>query len=228
MIWIIYDSNTLIIQSTHETEPVPEPGFSTAGVDYNFPPGQDCRNYKYEDPDVVIRTDQELEDELDPTSQYVDHYKGRVYVRRGRWYGLNVTYGEGYYNANYQYGRQSYGSLPSLEYWKGVGSIPDKAGTLKRICISFSRASNSIDNLQLFVNKMSKTSGSSTVQNKTLIHEDTKAKGHSISSNRPYYIELVINEPVTEKDVIMILFNSSSNSNSTRFLYACEIKYIYE
>ena len=228
MIWIIYDNTTLVIQSKHETEPTPEPGFSAVEVDYNFPPGQDVRNYMYDDPDVVIRTDEELEEELDPTSQYVDHYKGRIYVRKGRWYGLNPTYGEGYYNANYQYGRDDFDELPSLEYWKGVGSIPDKAGTLKRICISFARSSNNIDNLQLFVNKMTKTSGSPSVVNKTLIHEDTKAKGHNISSGRPYYIELVINEPVTERDVIMLLVNSSSNKTSTRYLYACEIKYIYE
>lgn len=167
-------------------------------------------------------------EKVELSDSYVDVYKGLIYVRKDRWYGLNISFGEGYERMNYNYSSRDYDDLPSLTYYHGVGSIPNKKGRLRKIVLCIARVSSTIDNLQLYVNKMTKTSGSSNVTNKTLLHENTSEQGHYLQSARPYFIELDFDEEVDTNDVIQILFNSSSSSSSTRYLYSTEIKFYYE
>ena len=60
MVWIVYLLDTLIIQSVSDTEPSVGPGEGKAQVTYQFPLGQSLSNYKYIDPNVVVRSDAEL------------------------------------------------------------------------------------------------------------------------------------------------------------------------
>lgn len=227
--WIIYDENTLVLKSKYTNEPSINSGELKVDVgNYNFIPGQSLQNFKYEGGSIVERTEEEIVTQETQQDQYTDYYKGLLYIKKRRWYGININYGEGYERANYNYGSRDYDELPSLSYFHGVGSHPTKKGKLKKIIISFSRANSDIENLQLYVNKMTRSHGSTVITNKTLLHEDTEEKGHNIQSNRPYFIEINFNEDVDVYDTIQVLFNSSDNSNSTRYLYSTEIKYYYE
>jgi hypothetical protein len=161
--------------------------------------------------------------------KFEDAFKGRIYVRKGRWYGLNWYYGYGYYNMNYVYTSTTYDNpVNNLSYEKGVGSTPPVNARLKGISINIARCSSNIDNLQLFVNKMSKTNGSNVVTNKTLLHQNSSNDGTLIENNKSYFIELLFDEPVSTNDIIQIFFNSSSNASGTRYLYGTDIKFIYE
>lgn len=194
-----------------------------------FLPGQSLQNFKY-DGEIQLRTNQEIleKDEYLQKDRYQDRYQGLIQVRRGRWYGFNTSYGLGDDRATQNYQSLNYDQLPSLSYNEGVGSIPFKRGKLVKITISVTRPNSDIDNLQLFVNKMSKQDNSSLISNKTLLHESTPAQGHNIQNQTYKYITLDFDEEVGVNDVIQIFFNSSSSSGSTRYLYATEIKFIYE
>lgn len=160
---------------------------------------------------------------------YIDKYQGRIYVRPGRWYGANVTYGFSNQNFNSIYTTTAYTNpVTNLTYNDGVGSTPLKKSKLRKIIIKVTRPDSLIDNLQLFVNKMSKTINSNVVVNKTLLHQNTIALGTRLEANRYYKIELDFNEEVDVNDVVQIFFNNSSTTIANRYLLATEIKYIYQ
>lgn len=229
MSWIIYDENTFTLISKHDTEPSIESGQLKADVgNHYFLPGQSVRNFKYDGGSIVERTVEEVVAQEVLQDQYTDYYKGLMFVKKRRWYGININYGEGYERANYNYGSTDFDELPTLAYYHGVGSHPIKKGKLKKILISFIRCNGDIENLHILVNKMTKNHGATQITNKTLLHEDTEEKGHEIIANRPYFIELQFNEDVDIYDTIQVLFNSSDSSNSTRYLYSTELKYYYE
>ncbi len=63
MSWIIYDSTSLVLKSVHDSEPTTNPNESKADVgNHYFVPGQAVENFKYVDPDIVERTEQEIEE----------------------------------------------------------------------------------------------------------------------------------------------------------------------
>lgn len=63
MSWIIYDSTSLVLKSVHDSEPTTGPNESKADVgNHYFVPGQAVENFKYVDPDIVERTEQEIEE----------------------------------------------------------------------------------------------------------------------------------------------------------------------
>jgi hypothetical protein len=163
---------------------------------------------------------------LSPTYSQV-YFEGRVYVRAGRWYGLQPNYGNGYFNMNYNYGNRSYEQpVPNLTYNKSVGSRSKQDGLLKEIIINFVRPSATIDKLHCFVNKM--TVQGNQVTNETLLHENTTEIGHTIVANQAQQITLPINQIVTDQSVIQLFFNSSSSRTNTRYLYGTTIKFIYQ
>lgn len=155
------------------------------------------------------------------------YFEGRVYVRTGRWYGLQPSYGNGYFNMNYNYGSRSYQqAVPNLTYNKSVGSRPQKDGILQEVIINFVRPSASIEKLHCFINKMS-VKGNQVI-NQTLLHENTTQTGHAILANQAQQLILPINQAVSKQDVIQLFFNSSNTQSGTRYLYGTTIKFIYQ